>query len=62
MKSFSSRLVLALASLAIATPVEENILKRATPNVYLAGDSTMAKGGGGSGTDGTYPLLSIPSH
>lgn len=38
-----------LLSLAIAAPSE----KRATPHVYLAGDSTMALGGGGSGTQGT---------
>ncbi|RDL38787.1 SGNH hydrolase [Venustampulla echinocandica] len=36
----------------MAAPAENAILKRATPTVYLAGDSTMAKGGGGSLTDG----------
>lgn len=40
-----------LATLAFAAPAE-NIEKRATPTVYLAGDSTMALGGGGSGTQG----------
>lgn len=25
----------------------------ATPTIYMCGDSTMAKGGGGSGTQGT---------
>ncbi|ORY10404.1 SGNH hydrolase-type esterase domain-containing protein [Clohesyomyces aquaticus] len=39
--------VLALASIAIGAPNE----KRA-PTVYLAGDSTMAENGGGSGTQG----------
>ncbi|KAF9525055.1 SGNH hydrolase [Crepidotus variabilis] len=38
-----------LASVALAKP-DPTIEKRATPTVYLAGDSTMAEGGGGSGT------------
>lgn len=43
---------LAMASLAMAAPGRENMEKRATPTVYLVGDSTMALGGGGSGTQG----------
>ncbi|KAF2145520.1 carbohydrate esterase family 12 protein [Aplosporella prunicola CBS 121167] len=31
--------------------------KRATPKIHMAGDSTMAKGGGGSGTQGWGELL-----
>lgn len=39
--------------LVSTTPVE--LEKRATPTVYLAGDSTMARLGGNNGkTDGTY--------
>lgn len=32
--------------------------------VYMAGDSTMAKGGGGSGTDGVFSafILSVQSY
>lgn len=45
MHSFST-LVLALVSTVVAAPSKH------TPTVYLAGDSTMAKGGGGSGTQG----------
>lgn len=52
MKLLSSTLIPALTSLALAAPADENLSKRATPNVYLAGDSTMALGGGGSGTQG----------
>ena len=29
----------------------ENLEKRASPKVYLAGDSTMARNGGGAGTN-----------
>ncbi|TVY25853.1 Rhamnogalacturonan acetylesterase [Lachnellula hyalina] len=52
MKSFYLPLSAALATLSIALPTDEAITKRATPIVYLAGDSTMAKGGGGTGTEG----------
>ncbi|TVY45563.1 Rhamnogalacturonan acetylesterase [Lachnellula occidentalis] len=52
MKSFYFPLSAALATLSIAFPTGEAITKRATPKVYLAGDSTMAKGGGGTGTEG----------
>lgn len=48
MYSFST-IVLALVSTAVAAP---NALPNRTPTVYLAGDSTMAEGGGGSGTQG----------
>ena len=41
--------VLSLASFAIGAP--SNVVKRAQ-TVWLAGDSTMAKAGGGSGTEG----------
>jgi rhamnogalacturonan acetylesterase len=40
-----------LVAIAVAAP-SSDIAKRATPHVYLAGDSTMALGGGGSGTQG----------
>jgi len=52
MKYSYTWLTLAMASLAMAAPADENLEKRATPTVYLAGDSTMAKGGGGTGTEG----------
>lgn len=29
----------------------------AAPTLYLAGDSTMASGGGGSGTQGSFTLF-----
>lgn len=48
MYSFSN-IVLALVSTVVAVP---NALPNRTPIVYLAGDSTMAEGGGGSGTQG----------
>ncbi|GAB7346901.1 hypothetical protein MBLNU459_g1974t1 [Dothideomycetes sp. NU459] len=54
MRSFSV-LVAALAAAASAAPLAAGKAKveaRSTPSVYLAGDSTMAKGGGGSGTQG----------
>ncbi|KAI0754625.1 SGNH hydrolase [Daedaleopsis nitida] len=38
-----------LPALVAALPATE-LAKRATPTVYLAGDSTMAKNGGGAGT------------
>jgi rhamnogalacturonan acetylesterase len=61
MKSFSACFAAALATVAVAAPVEnyEERTTTATPKVYLAGDSTMALGGGGTGTQGT--LLSSPS-
>ncbi|TVY16649.1 Rhamnogalacturonan acetylesterase, partial [Lachnellula arida] len=52
MKSFYLPLSAALATLSTASPTGEAITKRATPTVYLAGDSTMALGGGGTGTQG----------
>jgi rhamnogalacturonan acetylesterase len=58
MKSFSACFAAALATVAVAAPVEnyEERATTATPKVYLAGDSTMALGGGGTGTEGTLPL------
>jgi len=50
MKSFF--VSIAVATLALAAPADESMVKRATPKLYLAGDSTMAKGGGGSKTEG----------
>lgn len=53
-----------LVSLAIAAPAEV-VEKRATPTLYLVGDSTMAKGGGGTVTQGQprpqclIPLINI---
>jgi hypothetical protein len=53
MYSFST-IVLALVSTIVAAP---NALPNRTPTVYLAGDSTMAEGGGGSGTQGQKVVL-----
>ncbi|OJD38613.1 rhamnogalacturonan acetylesterase [Diplodia corticola] len=54
MKFIISSSVLALATAAAALPTEKSAQneKRATPKIYLAGDSTMANNGGGSGTAG----------
>jgi len=52
MKSFYLPLSAVLATLSTAAPTDEVMAKRATPKVYLAGDSTMALGGGGTGTQG----------
>ena len=61
MKPLYTTLSAALAATALAAPVED-IEKRATPKVYLAGDSTMALGGGGSGTQGeAQPPPSTPA-
>jgi rhamnogalacturonan acetylesterase len=49
--SFTSS-ILAFAAIAVAAPTDERLEARAAPTVYLAGDSTMAKGGGGSQTEG----------
>ena len=54
MKAIYCTLFAALATLALAAPADETVSKRATPKVYLAGDSTMASGGGGTSTQGTY--------
>jgi rhamnogalacturonan acetylesterase len=41
-------------SAMVATIWAVSVLEgRATPKLYLAGDSTMAQGGGGGGTNGT---------
>ncbi len=56
MKSFYISFPALLAALASAAPAED-VQKRATPTLYLVGDSTMAKGGGGSGTNGiSFPV------
>ncbi|KUJ09664.1 SGNH hydrolase [Mollisia scopiformis] len=47
----SVAIVPTLAVAAFAAPAKD-IEKRATPHVYLAGDSTMALGGGGTSTQG----------
>ncbi|TBU46251.1 SGNH hydrolase [Dichomitus squalens] len=53
MKLFVVALLPALVASAAARPQPDGTFeKRATPTVYLAGDSTMAKGGGGTGTEG----------
>jgi hypothetical protein len=57
---FSTELCLTatFALSALATPVME---KRATPTIYLAGDSTMANKGANDGaTDGSSPTQYIP--
>ncbi|KAH7327489.1 carbohydrate esterase family 12 protein [Rhexocercosporidium sp. MPI-PUGE-AT-0058] len=51
MKYFYITIPALLATLASAAPAEE-IEERANPTIYMAGDSTMALGGGGSGTNG----------
>jgi rhamnogalacturonan acetylesterase len=52
MKSIYLPLSATLAGLSMAVPADRVMEKRATPTVYLAGDSTMAKGGGGTSTQG----------
>ncbi|KAI0144871.1 rhamnogalacturonan acetylesterase [Pestalotiopsis sp. NC0098] len=56
MKFASPLLALALSALhatASPTPVDHELAPRATPTLYLCGDSTMAKNGAGDGdTDG----------
>lgn len=52
MKSIVFTLAAALTELTSAAPAELPLTKRALPTVYLAGDSTMALGGGGTGTQG----------
>jgi rhamnogalacturonan acetylesterase len=47
-----------LAVTAVTAPTEE-LEKRATPTVYLVGDSTMALGGGGTGTQGRPISLAL---
>lgn len=58
MKYSYTWLTVAAASSAMAVPVDENLGKRETPTVYLAGDSTMALGGGGSRTQGNFLIIS----
>lgn len=52
MKYIVASSALALAASVVALPAGQ-VQKRATPTIYLAGDSTMAKAGGGAGTEGT---------
>ncbi|KAI1432100.1 carbohydrate esterase family 12 protein [Xylaria sp. CBS 124048] len=67
MRFLSISALLALDSLrAAATPTRPDIAPRATPTVYLCGDSTMAKGGANDGdTDGwgqyfgTYSTVTV---
>ena len=56
MKTQSLLLPAVFAAVVLAAPAVE-LAPRATttPTVYLIGDSTMAKGGGGTGTQGRYP-------
>jgi hypothetical protein len=54
MKSSPAFLFFAMAATTWAAPAPE---ERATPKIYLAGDSIMAPGGGGADTNGT-PLPS----
>lgn len=42
----------ALAASALAAPTSDASDAKRIPIVYLAGDSTMAPGGGGNGTEG----------
>jgi len=49
------------ATLTLAAPADGRLSKRATPTVYLAGDSTMALGGGGTGTQGKLSSPQLPS-
>lgn len=51
-------ILLAVAARVWATPILE---ERAAPKIYLAGDSTMAPGGGGKGTNGTASPSQFPS-
>jgi rhamnogalacturonan acetylesterase len=50
---YSFCILSAVLALAFAAPAPN---KRGTPHVYLAGDSTMALGGDGSGTQGATSL------
>jgi uncharacterized membrane protein len=53
MKQFIAGLGAALAAVASAAPADNHERATAsTPKVYLAGDSTMARGGGGAQTQG----------
>lgn len=58
MKSSYIAMPTALVAVALAAPQFENS-KRALPKLYLAGDSTMALGGGGTGTQGTSNLSTL---
>ncbi|EFQ32434.1 GDSL-like Lipase/Acylhydrolase [Colletotrichum graminicola] len=55
----SLAVVTSLLGLASALPADGDIIdkRQSVPTIYLCGDSTMAKGGGGSGTEGWGPYL-----
>ena len=57
MKSFVAGLAAALATIASAAPPQNEAKRATTPKVYLAGDSTMALGGGRAGTQGMSLIL-----
>ena len=59
MLSHLTLLVAALAAGVQATPQPVDVAKRATPTVYLAGDSTMAKTS--NGLDGELSPFAYPS-
>jgi hypothetical protein len=54
MKFLEAGLAAALATIASGAPAQNEAKRATTPKVYLAGDSTMALGGGGTGTQGMY--------
>ncbi len=54
--SFLALLPTLIAGATALPQTSETLAKRAAPKVYLAGDSTMAKNGGGAGT-GTDGML-----
>jgi rhamnogalacturonan acetylesterase len=60
MKLLEAGLAAALATIASAAPAQNEAKRATTPKVYLAGDSTMALGGGGTGTQGMFPHLLSP--
>jgi hypothetical protein len=61
MKSSNLIFRASLVALALAAPTDELSSRATTPKLYLAGDSTMALGGGGTGTQGLIlPQLLIP--
>ena len=56
MKLRNLRIVGTLLRIASAAPAGKDAKRAATPKVYLAGDSTMALGGGGAQTQGSTLL------
>ena len=57
MNFFVAGLAAALATITSAAPSQNEAKRVTTPMVYLAGDSTMALGGGGAGTQGMSLIL-----